>query len=95
MALLQTASKGCHRLEELFRAAGAVSCQDSCTREVVPTKGSYKDIIQGHTGVIHQSQKAIPLGERPHTHLMLLAPQPGLVEMTLETMSRHDYQEGV
>ena len=54
----------------------------------MPTKRCYNDIVNGHTGVLYQSQRVVALSERPHTHLMLLALQPVLVEMTSGTMSR-------
>ena len=81
MALLRTALEGCRRQEVLFEAAGAVSW--NLHTSIVPTKGSYKDIVQGHTGVLHTSvSESNSHCERPHTHLMLLAPQPVFVEMT-------------
>ena len=58
IALLQTALEGCHRPEELFQATGNVG-QDLQTSTVL-TKGSYKGIIEGHTEVLHRSQRAMP-----------------------------------
>ena len=85
-SLLQAALKGCRRREELFQA----SCTVNLARtSIVPTNGNYKDTVNGHTGVLHRFQRAMSLGERPHTHLMLLARQPRLVDMTWRTMSRH------
>ena len=60
----------------------------------MPTKGSYKGTVQGHTSVTSVSESNA-LGERPRTDLLLLALQPVLVEMTWGTMSRHDYWEGL
>ena len=77
--LRQTALEDCHRPEELFQAAGAVS-RDLHT-SLALTKARYDDIVQDYTGILHP-QRAIPLGERPRTHLMLLARQPVLVQMT-------------
>ena len=39
-------------------------------------------MVNSHTGALYQYQRAMPLGERPRTYLMLLAQQPVLVEMT-------------
>ena len=79
-ALLLTALEGCRRQQALFQAAGDVSWDFHTS--IVPTKGSYKDVVQGHTSVLHRSQRAMPFGERPRTHLIILARQPDLVEMT-------------
>ena len=67
--------------KELFQVA--VLLAGTCTQALhAPTNGSIKDIVEGYAGVFHWSQRAIPLGEQPRTHLTLLAPQPVLVEMT-------------
>ena len=58
-ALRQTALEGCRRQEALFQTAGDVS-KDLHT-SLAPTKGSYHDIVNSHTDVLHQSQRERPL----------------------------------
>ena len=53
MTLLQIALEGCHRQEELFQAAWAVS-QDF-HKGFVPTNGSEKDIVEGRTVIYYIS----------------------------------------
>ena len=58
MALLQTALEGCHRREELFQAAGAISWD--LNKSIALTKGSYKNIVGGHTGIVWVSENNAP-----------------------------------
>ena len=68
MAFLQIALEGCHRQEVLVQAAGDVSW-DLYT-SIVPTKGNYNGIVISHTGVLHQSQRAIPLTVSGHVRIV-------------------------
>ena len=80
MTLLPTALESCRRQEALFQAAATVSWD--LHTSIAHTEGSYNNIINGHTSRLYQSQRVIPLSERPRTYLMLLASLPVLVEMT-------------
>ena len=68
MALLRTALESCHRREELFQAAGAVSWD--LHTSIALTKGSYKNIVGGHTGrvIVWVSVRVMSLGERLGTY---------------------------
>ena len=78
MALLQTALECCRRPEELFQAAGLLA--KICIQALHSPKEAIKIYLM--ITLYYISLRAMLLGERPRTHLMLLAPQPVLVEMT-------------
>ena len=59
----------------LFQAAGAVS--KALHKGLALTKGSYKGIVEDHTGELHR-QMIILLDGCPRTHLKLLARWPVL-----------------
>ena len=80
MPLLHTALEGCHRQEALFQAE-VVSYE--LHTSLTLTKPRYKDIVQIHTGIdIRSVSESNAPCEWTHTHLILLAPWPVLVEMT-------------